>query len=172
MIELRSRTSWSSLMQDIRDGTANVRLGRKLTINLHHTVVKISMLLHQHLWVPGSAHEKCVNTRVDWDHEAAGNLKSNEEAVNDNNSGECTAFVIGRIGDVEVDVCNQGAAYSNEHASKGEDWTDEAFCGKSACAILYQSGQIYTVDKSINAAILDHSPGLLGRGKVAARQSV
>lgn len=100
--------------------------GRELTIHVNHPLVEISMLLHQDLWIPGCSHEKCVDTGVDWYNEAAGDLESDKEAVDDNHGGKSTALVVGWVGNVEVDVGNQSTAYGNEHASEGEDWSDKA----------------------------------------------
>lgn len=109
-----------------------MRDGTKLTVYLDHSVVQISVRLHQDLRIPGCTHEQCVNARVDWDHETAGDLHSDEEAVDHDHSGEGTAFVIGWVGDVEVDVGDECTAHSNEHASEGKNWADEAFWDMSA----------------------------------------
>lgn len=101
--------------------------GKRLTIHLYHTVVQISVLCHQDLWVPGCGHEQRVNSRVDWDDETAGDLESNEEAVCHDDGSERAALVVGRVGDVEVDVCDQGTSDSNEHTTERQYWADEAF---------------------------------------------
>lgn len=85
-----------------------------LRINLDHPRVKIRMIPHQHVRIPRRGDEQRVYTATYWRHEDLADLQPDEEGEGHDDGGEGAAVIVGRFGEFEVEVGEEGAEVGYE----------------------------------------------------------
>lgn len=113
-----------------------------MRINLHHPLIQIREIPHQHLRIESHSHKQRRDTTLDWHQEDISDLETDEESKGHDDHREGVVGVVGRLGEVHVKVGEQGAEVGDEDGAHGEDGVDEAL-----------------VDEGVDAAVFHHVPG-------------
>lgn len=118
-------------------------------IHCNHALIQLSMLLNQHLWIPRSRDKDGIDTTVQRDHEAPGDLETDQKCIEHNDGGEGAARVVRRVRDIQIYIGDQCTGDTNEQAAHRQDGTHQTF-----------------VNQRVDATVLDHAPGFFGTSKV------
>lgn len=111
-----------------------------MRIYLHHLVVQIAVIADHHFGVPSSRHEDRINTTAQGCGKDVANLQADEESKGYDNDRVLAVRVIGRVGELKVQVRKQSGGETDKGGTEGEDWTNQTL-----------------VDKGVDAAIFDQS---------------
>lgn len=103
----------------------------------------------EYLWFPRHGHEKGVDSAADWSGKDVANLQANKESKGNNDRSKTAIRVVGRIRKDQVEEGHQSTCIADKGGAHTEHRSNETL-----------------VDQGINTALLDHVPGILGRGNI------
>ena len=83
--------------------------------------VEIRVLSDQDIWIPTHGNKDSVNTTADRCQENLADLQANQECKCHNHRGECSATVVGGIGELQVQVREQCTEVCHEKTAHGQD---------------------------------------------------
>ena len=72
------------------------------------------MVSHQHLRIPCTRHHEGLHAAAQWRREDVADLQADQEGEGDDDDREAAVSVVLRIGELEVEVGEQGAGVGNE----------------------------------------------------------
>ena len=92
-----------------------------LGVNSNNPSIEIRVLPHHHITIPRHCHENRVNSTAQRRHENLAYLQPDQEAECKHNGRECPAFVVGWVGELEVEEGEEGTEIGDEGGAHGED---------------------------------------------------
>lgn len=113
-----------------------------LGINLHHARIEIGMIPHQHIRIPRRRNKYGVDAAADGGQEDLTDLQADEEGKGHDDGREGASGVVFRLGELQVEVGEEGAEVGHECGTHGQDGTNQAI-----------------VDERVDAAVFHHSDG-------------
>lgn len=96
-------------------------------VQADHLLVELGVVLDEDLRVPAGSDEDGLNTARDGGREDVGNLEADEEGKGENHGGKTTALVVLGLGNLEVDICEQGACVADKQSTEREHGANQAF---------------------------------------------
>jgi len=109
-----------------------------MRVHRNELSVQLWVLVDHDRGIERSRNEDGIDTAGDGRDEDLANLQADEEGESDNNRGEASIIIVGRVGEDKVQVCEECAGVGYEGGAHGQDRTDEAL-----------------VDEGVDAAVLD-----------------
>ena len=98
------------------------------------------MISHQNLWIPCARNKYSIDAAAEGRGEYVANLKADQEGKGNDDGRVLAIVVVGRRGEDDVAVSEEGAEIGDEGRADGKHRADEAF-----------------VDESVDAAVFYHS---------------
>lgn len=88
-------------------------------IHANHSIIKIRMVAHEDVGIPRSSHEDGIDSAPNWRHEDLADLEPDKEGKCHDDGGELAAFIICRVGELQIEEGEEGAEVSYKGGAHG-----------------------------------------------------
>lgn len=117
-----------------------------MRIHLDHLVVQIRVVPDHDLGIPRHGHKDGIDAAAERRGEDVADLQADQERKGADDDREVAVGIVRGLGELEVEEREQRGGEADEERAEREDGADQAL-----------------VDEGVDAAVLDHLPGVLGR---------
>lgn len=107
------------------------------------------MISHQHIRIPSRRHKNSIHPTPNRRHKDPTNLQPYQKRKRHDHRRKLPSLIVPRFCELQVEVGEEGAEVGDERGAHSKDGPDEAI-----------------IDKSINAAVFHHGPGVFCGGDV------
>jgi len=125
-----------------------------LRVHSAHLLVQLWVIAPHDRGVPTSSYKDGFDTAGDGSGENVCDLEADEERKGQDDGGILPIVVVGRVGEVEVEVGQEGTGVCNEEGAEGKDGSDETVLRMLVVEMKMNTGVLTLIKASIPRSLI------------------